>query len=128
MRRRHLYLFILISVLALLLVACGGGTAAPTEPPAGIARTAKGIAEGLVREGADLFDPELYRRYFRQLYGLSDRDKHEIQALRFWDGDPAVRLLEADDDLNAMLLERCQPGTVLRHPRELLGLLRQRPG
>ena len=34
MRRRHLYLFILISVLALLLVACGGGTAAPTEPPA----------------------------------------------------------------------------------------------
>lgn len=55
---------------------------APTEPPAGIARKAKGVAEGLIREGADLFDPELYRRYFRQLYGLSDRDKHEIQALR----------------------------------------------
>jgi len=33
MRRRHLYLFILITVLALLLAACGG-TAAPTEPPA----------------------------------------------------------------------------------------------
>ena len=34
MARKQLYLFILISVLALLLAACGGGTAAPTEPPA----------------------------------------------------------------------------------------------
>jgi len=41
--------------------------------------------------------------------------KHEIQALRFWEGDAAVRLLEADEDLNAMLLERCEPGTVLRN-------------
>lgn len=41
--------------------------------------------------------------------------KHEIQALRFWAGDPAVQLLEADEDLNALLLERCEPGTVLRH-------------
>lgn len=40
--------------------------------------------------------------------------KHEIQALRFWAGDPTVRLLEADDALNAMLLERCEPGTTLR--------------
>ena len=40
--------------------------------------------------------------------------EHEIEGLRFWDGDPTVRLLEADDDLGAMLLERCQPGTVLR--------------
>jgi len=39
---------------------------------------------------------------------------HEIQALRFWDGGPTVRLLEADVDLNAMLLEPCQPGTALR--------------
>jgi streptomycin 6-kinase len=40
---------------------------------------------------------------------------HEIQALRFWDGrGPTVRLLEADIDLNAMLLEHCQPGTALR--------------
>jgi streptomycin 6-kinase len=39
---------------------------------------------------------------------------HEIQALRFWDGDPTVRLLEADVDLNAMLLEPCEPGTALR--------------
>jgi streptomycin 6-kinase len=39
---------------------------------------------------------------------------HEIQALRFWDGGPTVGLLEADVDLNAMLLEQCQPGTALR--------------
>jgi streptomycin 6-kinase len=40
--------------------------------------------------------------------------EHEIEGLRFWNGDPTVRLLEADDDLGAMLLERCEPGTVLR--------------
>ncbi len=40
--------------------------------------------------------------------------QHEIQGLRFWNGDPTVRLLEADDELGAMLLERCEPGTNLR--------------
>jgi streptomycin 6-kinase len=40
--------------------------------------------------------------------------QHEIDGLRFWNGDPMVRLLEADDDLGAMLLERCEPGTWLR--------------
>ena len=39
---------------------------------------------------------------------------HEIQGLRFWDGDPTVRLIEADDALGAMLLERAEPGTLLR--------------
>jgi len=39
---------------------------------------------------------------------------HEIYGLRFWDGNRTVRLLMADDDLNAMLLERCEPGTALR--------------
>jgi streptomycin 6-kinase len=42
----------------------------------------------------------------------------EIQGLRFWNGDPTVRLLEADDDLGAMLLERCQPGEMLRSETE----------
>jgi streptomycin 6-kinase len=42
----------------------------------------------------------------------------EIQGLRFWNGDPTVRLLEADDDLGAMLLERCQPGHMLRSEPE----------
>jgi len=55
---------------------------------------------------------------------------HEIQALRFWDGNPTVRLLEADVDLNAMLLEQCQPGSALRELPEreqdviVAGLLR----
>lgn len=40
--------------------------------------------------------------------------EQEIDALRFWNGDPTVRLIEADKDLNAMLMERCEPGTPLR--------------
>ena len=40
--------------------------------------------------------------------------RDEIAGLRFWDGDPTVRVLEADEELDAMLLERCEPGTHLR--------------
>ena len=39
---------------------------------------------------------------------------HEIAGLRFWNGDPTVRMLEADDRLDAFLMERCEPGTHLR--------------
>jgi streptomycin 6-kinase len=39
---------------------------------------------------------------------------HELDGLRFWNGDPTVRLLKADVDLGAMLIERCEPGTPLR--------------
>jgi streptomycin 6-kinase len=55
---------------------------------------------------------------------------HEAAGLRFWDGHPTVRLLDADDELRAMLLERCIPGTCLRSVPEqeqdviLAGLLR----
>ena len=38
----------------------------------------------------------------------------KIQGLRFWNGDPTIRLLAADDQLGAMLLERCKPGATLR--------------
>src|SRR6185436_15999419 len=54
-----------------------------------------------------------------------------IHGLRFWDGDPTVRILEDDVALNAMLLERCEPGTSLRAlPEEeqdvvIAGLLRR---
>jgi streptomycin 6-kinase len=44
---------------------------------------------------------------------------HELQGLRFLDGDPTVRLLEADVELNAMLLEYCEPGTALRELPEM---------
>lgn len=56
--------------------------------------------------------------------------RDEIDGLRFWDADPTVRLLDYDRDLNAMLLERCVPGTVLRSLPEpdqdvvIAGLLR----
>jgi streptomycin 6-kinase len=57
--------------------------------------------------------------------------EHEIDGLRFWDGDPTVRLLEADEGSNAMLLERCEPGHTLRSRPEdeqdvvVAGLLRR---
>jgi len=41
-------------------------------------------------------------------------EEHEIQGLRFWDGEPTAQLLAADDELHVMLLERCAPGTALR--------------
>ena len=40
--------------------------------------------------------------------------EHEIDGLRFWNGEPTVHLLDADGASRAMLLERCQPGTTLR--------------
>ncbi len=39
--------------------------------------------------------------------------EHEAAALSAWDGDGAVRLLGYDEARSAMLLERCEPGTLL---------------
>lgn len=56
---------------------------------------------------------------------------HELDGLRFWNGDPTVRLIDFDADLNALLLERCVPGTSLRllpEPEQdvvIAGLLRR---
>jgi streptomycin 6-kinase len=57
--------------------------------------------------------------------------EQEIDGLRVWNGDPAVFLVEADEALGAMLLERCEPGTRLREEveteqdRVIAGLLRR---
>jgi streptomycin 6-kinase len=57
--------------------------------------------------------------------------EQEKAGLRFWNGDGMARLLEADETLGAMLLERCVPGTPLRARPEpeqdvvLAGLLRR---
>lgn len=57
--------------------------------------------------------------------------EHEIEGLRFWAGNPTVRLLEADDDVGAMLVERCVPGTSLHsvsereQDRVIAGVLRR---
>lgn len=40
--------------------------------------------------------------------------EHEIQGLRFWNGEGTARLLDADETNDAMLLEECRPGTPLR--------------
>jgi streptomycin 6-kinase len=39
--------------------------------------------------------------------------EHEAEALRLWDGEGAVRLLDEEPDEYALLLERCVPGTPL---------------
>jgi streptomycin 6-kinase len=44
--------------------------------------------------------------------------EHEAAGLRFWDGHPTVQLLDSDDGLSALLLERCDPGTWLREVPE----------
>jgi streptomycin 6-kinase len=57
--------------------------------------------------------------------------EHEIAGLRVWNGEAMVRLLDADEDLGAMLIERCEPGTPLRREaafeqdRVIAGLLRR---
>jgi streptomycin 6-kinase len=44
--------------------------------------------------------------------------QHEIDGLRFWNGEPTVQLLASDRALGAMLLERCEPGIALwKHPK-----------
>jgi len=42
-----------------------------------------------------------------------DETRHEIAALRLWDGVGAARLLDADADRGALVVERLEPGTML---------------
>jgi len=51
--------------------------------------------------------------------------EQEADALERWDGDGAIRVLERDDDADALLLELCDPGTPLstRPPDEALDVL-----
>lgn len=57
--------------------------------------------------------------------------QHEIEGLRFWNGNPTVHLLEAQSEAGAMLLEACRPGSPLRGRQEeeqdqvIAGLLRR---
>jgi streptomycin 6-kinase len=48
-----------------------------------------------------------------KLYWPHREAEFEGAALERWDGDGAVRLLARDDELHALLLERCEPGTHL---------------
>src|SRR5438067_589966 len=49
--------------------------------------------------------------------------EQEADALERWDGDGAVRLLARDDERNALLLERCEPGTFLSESPDALDVL-----
>jgi len=40
--------------------------------------------------------------------------EQEVAGLRYWAGDPVVRVFESDEATGAMVLERCQPCTSLR--------------
>ena len=57
--------------------------------------------------------------------------EHEADALRWWDGRGAVRLLDHDPDRHALLIEHCDPGTQLAaSPPDvavgvIIGLVRQ---
>lgn len=46
------------------------------------------------------------------LPAMEGRD--ELVGLRFWAGEPTVRVLEGDDESGAFLMERCEPGTLLK--------------
>jgi len=48
--------------------------------------------------------------------------EHEGEALRVWDGDGAIRLLAYDEVRWAMLIERCEPGTLLAKADTTLAL------
>jgi streptomycin 6-kinase len=48
---------------------------------------------------------------------VDEETRHEPDALRLWDGDGAVRLVDAEPARGALLLERLEPGTPLAdHP------------
>lgn len=44
--------------------------------------------------------------------------EREADALELWRGDGAVRLLDHDAEMRALLVERCEPGTPLWHVEE----------
>ena len=53
--------------------------------------------------------------------------EHEADALAFWSDDASVRLLASSRERNALLLERCEPGTQLweRSDEEALEVARE---
>lgn len=81
---------------------------APTTPPKGVPSTALAVAESLLeaRPELDLFVPETFEEYFSLLYGVANRDVHDIQGLRealdFEAVARAFRMIE--DDWSAPLI------------------------
>jgi streptomycin 6-kinase len=61
-----------------------------------------------------------------KIAGPWDRPRDETACLRRWDGGPAPRLIRADPDRGALLLERIHPATVAAdaNAAEVAGVLR----
>ena len=86
-----------------------------------LARTARELA---AEWGIELGEPFALSRYsyvapagadavLKVASRADDESAQEVEALELWDGDGAVRLLRADRERRALLLERARPGTDL---------------
>ena len=79
-----------------------------SKPPRGVPETAQAVTRGMWNEDAalDLFEPGIFLRYFAQLYGAQELDRHRIQearaGLRFIDVAKSFKLVE--DDWSAPLV------------------------
>lgn len=81
---------------------------APTKPPRGVPQAALAVAKLLLaqRPDLDLFEPETYLAYFRQLYASRDLDSSKVQEARaaFDFADVASRFALIEDDWSAPLV------------------------
>lgn len=86
-----------------------------------LARTARELA---AEWGIELGEPFALSRYsyvapagadavLKVASRADDESAQEVEALELWGGDGAVRLLRADRERRALLLERARPGTDL---------------
>ena len=70
-------------------------------------------------------------RFALKIQWPHDECRHEADALRHWDGDGAVRLVDQDLERHALLLEWCDPGTRISEAQAtdplgvIIGLLRR---
>jgi streptomycin 6-kinase len=68
--------------------------------------------------------PDGARAVLKLIYPHREAE-HEADALSAWNGDGAVRMLRYDVERWGLLMERCEPGTLLAdtEPEEALGVL-----
>ena len=86
-----------------------------------LARTARELAAEWGIELGEPFAPSRYsyvapagvEAVLKVASRADDESAQEVDALELWDGDGAVRLLRADRERRALLLERARPGTDL---------------
>lgn len=72
--------------------------------PSGLGLPENFVADAILTDGT---------RVVLKVTGYHDELPHEIAALQMWNGNGAARILQADLDRDAILLERIQPGVTL---------------